>query len=204
MQAEPAGGRMVAVGASEEQVRAAIEPFSRTVSIAAINGPRNVVISGAASDIEIIVSQLASRGAPCKDLIVSHAFHSPLMEPMLAAYEKVVRSIPLRKPTVPLISNVTGRLADPEEISRPDYWLRHVREPVRFAQGVQSLADAGCHIFHRNGTQPRAHSNGAAVRGREQTPCGCRRCVPIATIGMVPRKSAGAVSRGSGDRLEGL
>ncbi len=80
MQAEPPGGRMVAVGAGEEQVRAAIEPFTATVSIAAINGPRNVVISGATSGVENVVSRLAADGVQTKNLKVSHAFHSPLME----------------------------------------------------------------------------------------------------------------------------
>ena len=96
MQAEPPGGGMVAVRAGEEQVRAAIEPFARTVSIAAINGPRNVVISGAVSDMEVVVSRLAADGVQTKNLNVSHAFHSPLMEPMLAAFEKAVADVPLQ------------------------------------------------------------------------------------------------------------
>ena len=154
MQAEPPGGRMVAVRAGEEQVRAAIEPFTRTVSIAAINGPRNVVISGAVSDMEAVVSRLAADGVQTKNLNVSHAFHSPLMEPMLAAFEKAVADIPLQPPAVRLISNLTGRVAKAEEITQPKYWRNHLREPVRFAAGIQTLAESGCDIFLELGPSP--------------------------------------------------
>ena len=154
MQAEPPGGRMVAVGAGEEQVRAAIEPFTRTVSIAAINGPRNVVISGAVVDLEAVVSRLSADGVQTKNLNVSHAFHSPLMEPMLAAFEKAVADIPLQPPAVRLISNLTGRVAKAEEITRPEYWRNHLREPVRFADGMQTLAESGCDIFLELGPSP--------------------------------------------------
>ena len=154
MQAEPPGGRMVAVGADEEQVRAAIAPFTRTVSIAAINGPHSVVISGAVSDMEVVVSRLAAKGVQAKNLNVSHAFHSSLMEPMLEAFEKAVADIPLHPPSVRLISNLTGRVAKAEEITQPKYWRNHLREPVRFAAGIQTLAESGCEIFLELGPNP--------------------------------------------------
>jgi acyl transferase domain-containing protein/NAD(P)-dependent dehydrogenase (short-subunit alcohol dehydrogenase family) len=154
MQAEPLGGRMVAVRASEEQVSAAIEPFTRTVSIAAINGPRNVVISGAVPDLEAVVRQLSADGVQTKNLNVSHAFHSPLMEPMLAPFEKAVADISLQPPAVRLISNLTGRVARAEEITQPGYWRNHLREPVRFAAGIQTLVDSGCNIFLELGPSP--------------------------------------------------
>ena len=154
MQAEPPGGRMVAVRAGEEQVRAAIEPFTRTVSIAAINGPRNVVISGAATDLEIIATRLAADDVQTKDLNVSHAFHSPLMEPMLAAFGKAVADIPFQPPSVRLISNLTGLIAKADEIAQPEYWRKHLREPVRFAAGIQTLVESGCDIFLEIGPSP--------------------------------------------------
>ena len=154
MQAEPSGGRMVAVGASEEQVRTAIEPFSRTVSVAAINGPRNVVISGLATHVEAVVTRLAAESVHCQELPVSHAFHSPLMEPMLAEFETVVGKMDLQAPKIRLVSNATGRIADPKQITRTDYWRRHVREPVRFAQGMQTLAEEGCRVFLELGPSP--------------------------------------------------
>jgi acyl transferase domain-containing protein len=154
MQAEPSGGRMVAVRASEEQVRTAMALFSRTVSVAAINGPRNVVISGVAAHVEAVAVRLAAQSVHCQDLTVSHAFHSPLMEPMLAAFEAVVGKADLQAPRIRLVSNVTGRIADPKEITRTDYWRRHVREPVRFAQGMQTLVEEGCRVFLELGPSP--------------------------------------------------
>ena len=154
MQAEPPGGRMVAVRASEEHVRTAMEPFSSTVSVAAINGPRNVVISGLATDVEAVVTRLAAESVHYQYVIVSHAFHSPLMEPMLAAFETVVRKVDLQAPKIRLVSNVTGQVADPNEITRADYWRRHIREPVRFAQSMQTLVEEGCHVFLEMGPTP--------------------------------------------------
>ena len=154
MQAEPPGGRMVAVSAGEEQVRTAIEPFTRTVSIAAINGPRNVVISGALSDMAAVVNRLAADGVQTKNLNVSHAFHSPLMEPMQVPFEKAVVDIRLQPPSVRLISNLTGRVAKAQEITQPQYWRNHLREPVRFADGMQTLVESGCDIFLELGPSP--------------------------------------------------
>ena len=154
MQAEPPGGGMVAVRAGEDQVRAAIAPFSRTVSIGAINGPRNVVISGAVSDLETVVRRLAADGVQSKNLNVSHAFHSPLMEPILEAFEKAVAGISLQPPAVRLISNLTGRVAKAEEITQPEYWRSHLREPVRFQAGIQTLVESGCDIFLEFGPSP--------------------------------------------------
>jgi acyl transferase domain-containing protein/NADPH:quinone reductase-like Zn-dependent oxidoreductase/short-subunit dehydrogenase/acyl carrier protein len=154
MQAEPVGGRMVALLAGEEQVRAAIAPFARTVSVAAVNGPQSVVISGAADDISTIVARLAADGISAKELTVSHAFHSPLMEPMLARFESVVASVALQAPTVRLVSNLTGRVVTAEEIMQPVYWRRHVREAVQFAGGIKTLETAGCNVFLELGPAP--------------------------------------------------
>ena len=154
MQAEPAGGGMMAVSAAEALVRGAIKPFSRTVSIAAINGPRNIVISGAFPDLETIAHRLAADGIPTKKLRVSHAFHSPLMEPMQATFEKAVTEISLQPPATRLVSNLSGRVVTAEEITRPEYWRNHLREPVRFATGIQTLVDSGCDIFLEIGPGP--------------------------------------------------
>ncbi|HEY4815079.1 MAG TPA: type I polyketide synthase, partial [Chthoniobacterales bacterium] len=154
MQSQPSGGRMVAVRASEEQVRAAIKPWQSTVTIAAINGPQNIVISGASVDIEAVLREFVAGGTPARDLNVSHAFHSPLMEPILADFEKVVTEIPLQKPTIRLVSNLTGQVAKPGELIRADYWRNHVREPVRFGAGIQTLFDLGCDTFLELGPNP--------------------------------------------------
>jgi myxalamid-type polyketide synthase MxaB len=154
MQAEPAGGLMMALSADEEQVRAAVAPYASTVSIAAINGPRNVVISGVAADVRTIATRLSSTGVVVTELKVSHAFHSPLMVPMLAEFETAAAAVALRAPSVRLVSNLSGRFASAEEIMRPDYWRRHAREAVRFADGIRTLAAAGCDVFLELGPTP--------------------------------------------------
>ncbi|HEY5808070.1 MAG TPA: beta-ketoacyl synthase N-terminal-like domain-containing protein, partial [Povalibacter sp.] len=154
MQAEPAGGRMVAVRANEEQVRAAIAPFARTVALAAINGPQSVVISGVADQVAKVVAGLAAEGVATKELKVSHAFHSPLMEPMLDRFETAVASVHLHPPQIRLVSNLTGKVVGADEITRPGYWRRHVREAVQFDGSVKTLEAAGCDIFLELGPAP--------------------------------------------------
>ncbi|WP_408055691.1 SDR family NAD(P)-dependent oxidoreductase, partial [Streptomyces apricus] len=142
MGALPAGGAMVAIRAAEDDVAAALVGVER-VAIAAVNGPDAVVISGA----EAAVMQVAARFAHTRRLRVSHAFHSPLMDPMLAAFREVAEQITYHPPTIPLVSNLTGALADPEELCTPGYWVRHVREAVRFGDGLQALRAAGANTF---------------------------------------------------------
>jgi acyl transferase domain-containing protein/NADPH:quinone reductase-like Zn-dependent oxidoreductase/short-subunit dehydrogenase len=154
MQAEPIGGGMIAVHAEEELVREAIEPFIRSVSVAAINGPRNVVISGPVSDLNAVVDRLAANKVACKNLNVSHAFHSPLMEPLLPEFEKAFAGISLQPPAIRLISNLTGRVAKSEEITQPAYWLNHLRRPVQFSTGIQTLVESGCGVFLELGASP--------------------------------------------------
>ncbi len=153
MQALPQDGEMVSLLATEAQVQQAIAPYRDRVSIAAINGPESIVISGKREAMTAIVEQLASEGVKTRKLTVSHAFHSPLMEPMLDEFRQVAESITYHTPTFPLISNVTGSAAG-DEITTPDYWVRHIREAVRFADGVSALQKQGVDIFLEIGPQP--------------------------------------------------
>ncbi|MGP3965888.1 SDR family NAD(P)-dependent oxidoreductase, partial [Nonomuraea sp. 3N208] len=130
MQALPEGGAMLAIAAPEEQI---LPLLDERVGIAAVNAPGAVVISGAEEAIAEIERQVDVR---TRRLRVSHAFHSPLMEPMLADFEQAIAGLTFHEPTIPIISNVTGREAEPGQLSTPGYWVEHVREAVRFADGV--------------------------------------------------------------------
>ncbi|HEY8987337.1 MAG TPA: type I polyketide synthase, partial [Streptomyces sp.] len=138
MQALPADGAMVAVQASEDEVRPLLTPGT---GIAAINGPTATVLSGATDAVLETAALLAAQGRRTKRLRVSHAFHSPLMDAMLADFRQVADTLTFHPPTLPVISNVTGRSARDGELTSPDYWVRHVRETVRFLDGVRHLAD---------------------------------------------------------------
>ncbi|MGK5533901.1 SDR family NAD(P)-dependent oxidoreductase, partial [Streptomyces sp. URMC 129] len=138
----PPGGVMVAVPVSEADVVPRLAGFEDRVSIAAVNGPASVVVSGE----EQAVAEVTA-GWRTKRLAVSHAFHSPLMEPMLAAFRAELESVSFGVPSIPLVSTVTGRLVSAGELADPSYWLRQVREPVRFADAVESLAGEGVSAF---------------------------------------------------------
>jgi len=153
MQQLPTGGEMVSVLATESQVKDVITPYASQVNIAAINGPESVVISGLGTAIQAICSRLTEMGIKTKPLQVSHAFHSLLMEPMLAEFEIAAKEVTYSQPQIPLISNVTGQLAT-KEITTPEYWVNHVRQPVRFSQGMQTLYQQGYKLFLEVGAKP--------------------------------------------------
>jgi malonyl CoA-acyl carrier protein transacylase len=153
MQALPAGGAMLAIMSDERTVAQALSGFEQDAAIAAINGPTNVVISGAKTSLERIASALAAQGIRSTPLVVSHAFHSPLMRPMIDEFAKVARSIRYSRASIPLVSNVTGTIAGPE-IASPEYWIEHISAPVRFAHQMESTARRGCTAYIEIGPKP--------------------------------------------------
>ncbi|MFE2851117.1 SDR family NAD(P)-dependent oxidoreductase [Streptomyces lavendulae] len=144
MEALPEGGAMVSVQAAEDEVRALL---TDGVDIAAVNGPRAVVVSGPEAAVAGTAALLDAAGHRTKRLNVSHAFHSSLMEPMLAEFGRIARTLTFHQPSVPIVSDITGRTADPAELRTPEYWVRHVRAAVRFHDGMRHLESLGVRRF---------------------------------------------------------
>lgn len=145
MQALPRGGGMMAIQNVVEKVSVMIAPFS-SVSIAAINGPRSIVISGPQDALRKAAAACQAENVPVKELEVSHAFHSPLMSPILAEFAAVAEKVEYSIPRIDIVSNVTGDSAR-EALAHAEYWVRHISAPVRFCDGVKAIAKLGCKIM---------------------------------------------------------
>ncbi|MEU6553399.1 type I polyketide synthase [Streptomyces sp. NPDC046915] len=146
MGALPAGGAMVAVRAGESEMAASLAFLAgrkQEVDIAAVNGPSSVVVSGDEAAVLDIAAHWRERGSETSRLRVSHAFHSPHMEPMLADFAEVARELTYSLPRLPLVTAVAGRAATAEEVSSPEHWVQHVRRPVRFADSMRHLRERG-------------------------------------------------------------
>ena len=199
MQALPQDGAMVAIRANEASIQALIAPYASEVSIAAVNGPQSVVISGKKAKIDLIVAALTDsdtdtltiqnrsterepggrerpklvlEGSKIQNLNVSHAFHSPLMQPMLAEFAEIAKTVMYAAPRIPLISNVTGKVVtalrqaqgsvtepvegvtEPVEVTDWHYWVQHVSQPVRFADSIATLQQMGINTLLELGPKP--------------------------------------------------
>jgi acyl transferase domain-containing protein/acyl carrier protein len=143
----PAGGAMVAVQATEQEMLEEIARLHGEVSLAAVNGPSSVVVSGDEKAVLDIAEMWGQRGRKTRRLRVSHAFHSSRMDGMLERFAEVAEGISFGEPSIPVVSNLTGRVAGAEELCSVEYWVRHVRETVRFADGIRWLGEQGVRSF---------------------------------------------------------
>lgn len=146
-------GEMVAVFAPLEIVEAIVESDRTNLAIAAINGERNIVISGTNIAIDRAIAALETQGCKTQRLNASHPFHSHLLEPILPEFERVARQVSYFPPQIDLISNLTGEWAT-EDIATPEYWCRHLCQPVQFAKSLETLQRQGCQIFLEGSSQP--------------------------------------------------
>jgi acyl transferase domain-containing protein/NAD(P)-dependent dehydrogenase (short-subunit alcohol dehydrogenase family)/SAM-dependent methyltransferase/acyl carrier protein len=154
MGALPSGGAMAAVFADEARVAQALPAKGEQLGIACVNGPANVVVSGSSVAVDALLSELKNTGIRAHFLLVSHAFHSELMDPILDSFYKAATSVRYSEPLLPIFSNVTGKLATPDLMSNPEYWRRQIRNPVRFADSIGALREMGHSVFLEIGPQP--------------------------------------------------
>jgi acyl transferase domain-containing protein len=164
MQSLPQTGEMIAVFTSKAQVAAVIEPYNQDVSIAALNAPKSVVISGQRQVLEVVKASLTTQGIETKSLNVSHGFHSPLMEPILDALEAIADEVSFQIPRIPLISNLTGKMMLPDSKIDAKYWRCHTRETVQFVEGIDTLFQQGYEIFLEIGSKPILSSLGKSCQ----------------------------------------
>ncbi|MGW0016652.1 acyltransferase domain-containing protein, partial [Streptomyces tendae] len=146
MQALPHDGVMIAVQATEDEVLPLLEGITGQADIAAVNAPEAVVVSGAETEVEHVAATLGAQGRRVKRLTVSHAFHSPLMDPILKDFQTVVEGLSFHQPSLPFVSTVTGTPVS-DEMAAADYWVSHVRATVRFADGLRALHGLGVRKF---------------------------------------------------------
>ena len=153
MQNLPQDGEMVAVFADEARVTTAIQPHAREISIAGVNGPERVVISGERDVVRAVTNTLKAEGVKAMKLKVSHVFHSPLVEPMLEAFERIACNVSYSSPRISMVSIVTGELVK-EEVATSEYWCGHLQQPVRFAKSMETLHQLGYKVFIEIGPKP--------------------------------------------------
>ncbi|KUI37408.1 polyketide synthase [Mycobacterium sp. IS-1496] len=156
----PEGGRMVAIFADAKQVEQVAGEFAR-VSVGAYNGP-NTVLSGPGEDLEQVVARFSDEGIRCTWLETSHAFHSELLDPVLDEFESYAAQFEFAAPTMPLVCNRTGAVLTAQNPLDAQYWRRHSRQPVQFAESVRTVAALGCSVLMEIGPQPVL--TGAAVQ----------------------------------------
>lgn len=157
MDVQTALGTMVAVSAPDATLSQLVCEFASgdhaEVAIAARNTTESLVLSGAPGAVQQVLQRWAAHGVVSTQLQVTRAFHSPLMDEMLQDFQACVQQVCLSPPSIPLVSNLTGRVVG-DEVTDPQYWVEHVRKPVEFLAGMRNLDELGCRVFVEMGPHP--------------------------------------------------
>ncbi|MET9266516.1 beta-ketoacyl synthase N-terminal-like domain-containing protein [Amycolatopsis sp. NPDC004079] len=154
LMAEAGPGAMVSVRAAEDEVREVTPEAWDRLDVAAVNGPRSTVVSGDADAIRGFAAACRDLGYRTRELALAHAFHSRLMDPVLAGFRDVVRDLRFAEPAVPIVSNLTGKVAEPDEIRSPGYWADQIRGTVRFHDCLRTAHDLGGSRYLELGADP--------------------------------------------------
>ena len=166
----PEAGEMVVVFADEATVAAAVQPHSARVSVAVINGPTNIVISGGKEATAAVLETLKLQGIKSRKLAVAQASHSPMLDPMLDEFEAIAATVRFHDPEITLVSSLTGKVIEGEEVSNASYWRRHIRQPVRFADAINTIYGEGTRTYIEIGPNPTL----IAIAQREIGRASCR------------------------------
>jgi len=150
----PRDGSMAVIFTEIEPITECVQKYEGKVSIATINGPTNIVVSGETKALQEIVMEFEGAGIECRSLEVSHAFHSPLMEPILKAFSSFAENIDYSPLTLPLASNLSGQIIPAGELLSAEYWMQHIRKPVKFSSGMDSLAARDVNLYIEIGPSP--------------------------------------------------
>ncbi len=160
--AAPGEGSMLILASGRDRVAALVDAFAGEVVIAAENGPESTVVSGPTTQLDALARRAADEGLSVKPLRVSHAFHSPMMEPALAGFGETARTIEYRAPRLTFISTLLGDLAG-DEVTKPDYWSRQIVAPVRFGPALARLETLGCDHCVELGPRPTLIALGRSI-----------------------------------------
>ena len=167
MAGAPGRGIMAAVAAAPEVVEPLLDGHRDRISLAALNAPDNTVVSGFADAMKSLMEEMDRRGLRYQELRVSHAFHSPQMEPVLDEFRRAISSTTIRDPKIPLISNATAAVAEPGLLTDPEYWVRHLRGTVRMSESLENLRGLGCAACLEIGPRPTLLSFAERCLGRD-------------------------------------
>ncbi|MCB9450590.1 MAG: acyltransferase domain-containing protein [Anaerolineaceae bacterium] len=165
----PEAGAMVAVFAGLEQVTEAIAPYTDDISIGAVNGPTNIVISGRQDSVDAVIAHLTGAGIKSRRLDVPQASHSPLLDPILDEFERVAAEITYSPPQIGLLSGVSGEIAALADVGSGAYWRRHLRQPVQFAAMIETLQQEGYRLFLEIGPNPTLLGMGRRILGNDDS-----------------------------------
>ncbi len=154
MQSLPQNGSMAAIFTEPEHIESALKGLEDKVSIAGVNSPASTVISGEKETVQQVAQSFEQQKIKVTYLRVSHAFHSPLMDPILDEFEAVAAELNFKAPQIPIVSNLTGKLLEPDEVPDAAYWRKHIRQAVLFDQGIKTLDDQQVDIFLEAGPHP--------------------------------------------------
>ena len=163
MQSLPDNGAMVAVFCDYQTLVTKLNISERKISVAAINGPDNIVLSGKKSEVEIIISDLQNLNIEFREMNVSHAFHSYLMDPILDEFKRIASEINYFAPNIPIISNLSGEEISSTDLLDAEYWKNHIRGSVQFEQGIKQLEQLGCNTFIEIGPHPVLNGMGKKI-----------------------------------------